>query len=646
VLVALLGASAAAMIASPPHSNAESSAPSTSTDRIVIGFDLPPFASSPFVRMSNAFGVRPPLRADIVMQLLYNGLYRYNDKLEAVPDLAARPCDIADDKVTITCTLVDATFHDGTSMTADDVAYTYEMARRDQQCRFGFGLCMADMIESAVALDPHTVQFTLTKPDATFLTLALPEVMIDSKAVVEAAYAPLAERASTLDPSAFEAQAALIAQQLKSASPNCDALLPGAEALLQSAGLGLLPRDQYRQGDGVFDPCLYGRDTAGLLMDVARSLRSTDHMDAVTNAYEALSFNQHPIGTGPWRFAGVENGTTGLFTAFEDYHFGPPATREIEVRPDRTPTGVVDGLRSGEIDWSTLEQDQYNQVSDAQGLSFAEYPEAQYNLLAYNLRPGMLFADPAPREAIALCIDKPATVDAATDGTGQVVYSPTSPISWAFEPDLRQPTRDVAAARAGLEAAGWSVGPDGIYVKNGQRLAADVYVRADVAERNRFMDLVAEQVLDCGIELNVVRADTQTVLDSLSTYPNIPLGTDQPFQATFLAFGQGFDPDDPSWSSRQITTAANPYGMNFMGYSNPTVDQLLDEGIATYDQRDRARIYRQFQNVLADDQPALFAWSDRVHDALDSRLRYTDGPINMGSRMWWWQPEKLTLAPN
>jgi len=82
-----------------------------------------------------------------------------------------------------------------------------------------------------------------------------------------------------------------------------------------------------------------------------------------------------------------------------------------------------------------------------------------------------------------------------------------------------------------------------------------------------------------------------------------------------------------------------------MGFADPEVDDLLAQGIATYEQRERARIYRQLQEVLAREQPVLFAWGNRTNEALNSNVHLTDGPINLGSRMWWWQLEKLSLAP-
>jgi peptide/nickel transport system substrate-binding protein len=256
----------------------------------------------------------------------------------------------------------------------------------------------------------------------------------------------------------------------------------------------------------------------------------------------------------------------------------------------------------------------------------------------------MLFADHALRAAVELCIDKPATVAAATGGNGDVIYSPTDPISWAFQPDLPHAQRDVGAARGMIEAAGWTTSSDGIYIRDDRRLSADVYVRSNDEQRTSFMDLVAAQVRDCGIEFNVIRADGEAVVRSVESWPHHLPGTNQQFQVLFIGLAHSYDPDDPMWASDQISSDENPNGLNFIGFDNDTVDQYLTEGVATYDQRERARIYRDLQRVLAEEQPALFAWGGRGQEAIDSRLRTTDGPLDLRTALWWWQLEKLVLS--
>lgn len=631
-----------------PQPSPSRAAPTQTADEIVIGLTVPPFAPSPFFTISNttAAGFRPPGgRPELATQLVYGSLYRYDDTLAPVPELAAEPCDVSADQLTITCRLVETTFHDGTPLTADDVAYTFELGRRHPECLWAFSECYGDVLESVSAVDARTVEFRLSAPDATFLTLVLPSVMIDSRAVIEAAYAPLAERAPTLDAVDYHQAADAIFAQFESDAPDCETPIADAEALLQAAGVAPLPRDQFIQADGAFDACMYAEWSAVLLDDIAWSLEATG-LDAIALAYQALSFNRAPIGTGPWKFVGVEDGTRATFEAFDGYHRGPPATRGIEIRVIRDWATAADAMRNGELHWLTIPiiaPEMHEELRDQADLQFATFPDSTFFMLAYNLREGRLFADRNLRTAVELCIDKPATVDAATGQTGDVLYSPIDPVSWAHHPDLPRPERDVDAARELIEASGWTLGDDGIYALNGRRLATDVFTRGDDAQRTRFMDLVAEQVRDCGIELTVIPADARTVLGPINEFPHIPGGYSEPFEAIFLGWSHNPDPHSELWHSRSITSEQQPRNANFMGFSNPLVDELLDQGIGTYDQRERARIYRELQELIAEERPVLFGWSARIHEALDGRLGLTDGELNLSSRQWFWQLEKLVL---
>lgn len=633
----------AACGAAPTPTPSPTASPTPTAETIVIALALPSFATSPFFHMSNGMGGFRPRSGPDFTQLIYNGLYRYDDTLSPVPDLAARPCDVAADQVTITCRLVETTFHNGTPMTADDVVFTYELGRRSPECLFArASVCFGEMLDTVRAVDTHTVEFVLTSPNVTFLTLVLPTVAIDSKAVVEEAYGRFSAHASSLVVADFRAVQDAIMVQLGSETPDCEAPMASAEALLTSAGVEPLSRDLFLDADGVLNSCMYADSTNTLLGNLADSLESSG-LEAIAIAYPALSFNRSPVGTGPWRFVSIEGGTKATLEAFEGYHFGPPATPRVEVRVVRDLDQVRAGLLSGELDWVPLPPDMYAGLKDAPDLQFPAFPDSTYFMLTYNLREGMLFADVALRTAVELCIDKTSTVESATDGTGDVIYSPIDPISWAYQPDLAPVERNVTEARRLIETAGWAEDEDGIYERDGVRLATEVYVRGDDAPRVAFMDLVAAQVRDCGIEFTVVPADLETVLFPLAEYPHVPAGHDTPFQALFIGWLHGYDPHDRLWSSSTVTSEEQPFEDNFMGFSDPEIDRLLEAGITTYDKRERARIYRTFQQELAQKRPVLFGWARRLHEALDARLGSTDGELNLASPQWFWQLEKLVL---
>jgi peptide/nickel transport system substrate-binding protein len=97
----------------------------------------------------------------------FNGLLRYDKDLTAQPDLAsAMPRRSADGKTVTVKVRDDVKFHDGSALTARDVAFTYN-AILDPDSASPMATPL-DTLESAKAIDGTTVQFTLNRPDPAF----------------------------------------------------------------------------------------------------------------------------------------------------------------------------------------------------------------------------------------------------------------------------------------------------------------------------------------------------------------------------------------------------------------------------------------------------------------------------------------------
>lgn len=99
--------------------------------------------------------------------IIQSTLVKYTSDLTFTNDLATH-YELSDDGLTWTFTIRDdATFTDGTKVTAEDVAFTLETAKSSQ------GSVDLTYMDRAVALDAHTVVITLSKPTSIFLnTLA------------------------------------------------------------------------------------------------------------------------------------------------------------------------------------------------------------------------------------------------------------------------------------------------------------------------------------------------------------------------------------------------------------------------------------------------------------------------------------------
>jgi ABC-type transport system substrate-binding protein len=581
---------------------------------------------------------------------LHAQVYRYNDQLEPVPDLATDLAEISEDGLTWTVTLRDnAFFSDGTNVTAEDVEFTYQLAD-SENCRFNPSVCLQDFLESVEATDERTVVFTLTQKYAPFATVNLPGIFIDSKAAIEASFQEFESKASAVDAAEVKALDDRIkAEQAKDPPGALAPMRAEIETILNAAGI-TLPNEADYTTEGTLDEEGYVGAEA-LLIDSLNISLTAEEIDAIAAVYPLLSGARAPVGAGPFKLDEFKPGQSLTYSANEQYHFGKPQISRMFLPIIKDEVAAGSALKAGQIDWKySISGDVYGTLENDPNLKFAEYPDFGYFGLQYNLREGRLFADKNLRQAVAYCIDKPQTVAAATDNQGVPIYSETPPASWAYNPDVPKFEKDVAKGKQLIESSGWTLGSDGVYEKGGEKLSTNVLVRAGRPDRIKFMQLLKEQVKECGIDITVQEADFGTVLTPMiDNYPHIPPGATEPFDAYFGGWSTSLDPDPYSiWHSSQATGPQEDGSIqnetyNYIGFNNPRVDELIEQGLEELDQAKRTEIYKEFQTILADEQPYLFAWSDIAREG----LRKTVGgdawtTDNMGTPTWFWEIEKIT----
>jgi len=568
------------------------------------------------------------------VSVVYDGLYRYDAHFGTVPDLADGPCHPQADPKVIRCRIISTTFHDGSPLTADDVAYTFQLL--SQETLGQGGAATGSSFSEARVVDPRTVEFVLSSPDPTFLSVVLATIPIVPRHAVEAAYADFVARAKDLTSADLTKLAATIDEETGRDPPVCTTRLDEFDALFTRLGARLY-REDFPQESGAFDACWY-MSFASTEISLAAAALADSGIQAVAQALMFLEPFRPPPGTGPYRLVSESANRVDL-EAWPGHHGGPPATKYLSF----VPAGAESDLETGALH---VLQNGYPSSQVSAGVRVASPLEMHYNALYLNVRPGRLFADQALRRALQLCIDLPRDVDASTGGGATAIYSPVLPGSWADDPDLPKPARDVGAGRQLIEAARWQVGADGIYARNGVRLAAEILVRADAWYRTKMADLIAQQARDCGMDLQTLPLEFEDLLAMLSQYPHNTPRTDRPFDLYLCGMSTSVDPGDnlALFSSTMVSDAAHPDGQNFVGFSDPAFDQLLDAGRATYDQAARARIYRQAQEELASQQPVIFLFAWRNDDDVAAAVATVDGPLDLTAPNWAWQPERLVVV--
>jgi ABC-type transport system substrate-binding protein len=582
--------------------------------------------------------------------VVYSALYRYDAAFSAVPDLADGPCLPQGDGTDIRCRLIETTFHDGTTLTADDVAYTYRLFSRPSFSGGPYGGSWTGSLTDVRIVDSRMVDFVLTSVDPTFLTTVLPTVPILPRHAVETAYAAFVAATTGLKAADLTKLAEAIDAETTRDPPVCTPRLDVAAALLARIGWPLY-REDFSRG-GTFDACTWMQAASWNIRQAATAIGAAG-LDAVASAYALLSIDHRPMGTGPYRFVS-EDANRIHMEAWPGYHRGPAATRYLDFVPAKgdgsdLANGSVDIYQEGNFESLGNLGPAFRATAASHGVRVGTQPEPGFYALQFNVRPGRLFGDVNLRRALQLCIDLPRDVDAATGGAATPVYGPVLPGTWAYDANLPKPARDTVAARQLIEAAGWTVGADGIYARDGVRLAAVIVVRGDAADRVKMADLIAAEARDCGMDLRSLPTSWDELQNTIFAYPHDIPGTKTPFDLYIGGWIIAADPDSGlgTFISSAITDAkhldTNVFS-NFIGFADPVLDRLVAAGKATYDQAERTSLYRQAQEELATQLPYLFLWAASGYDLVRSAVTTTNGPLDLTAPYWAWQPERMVVA--
>jgi ABC-type transport system substrate-binding protein len=582
---------------------------------------------------------------------LHNALYTLDESLTPQPDIAADLAEISEDGLTWTIKLREDVFFQptGEQVTAEDVVFTYELANSDN-CKFNPDACLAfvtvtpegseeavKVLQSVTALDDFTVEFQLADRYAPFSTVSLPSLWIDSKTATEAAFAEFQE--------SLGAVTAVDVDALIEAGIESETFVADAEALLSSAEFVIPDVALHQNDDGSLNEESYATALNTSLGELSTILNSSE-IDQIAAAYKLIETARMPVGTGLFTVTEFRPGQDITAVRNETYHWGPSTFDTLYMPIIKDDVAASAALAGGDIDWKySLTADGYEQLRENNNVKFALYPDFGYFNMQFNLREGRLFADKPVRQALAYCIDKEATVEAATDGQGVPIYADIPPASWAYNPDVKKYEYDVDMANQMLDEAGWTMGDDGVRVDaDGRRLETHILLRAGKPDRSKFMQLLADQAKDCGYNLTLEEADFGTVLLPGLEWPLIMAGQSEQWDAYFGGWGTSYDPDPYSlYHSNNIVTEDLPDTYNYIGFSNERADELIEAGLRELDQAKRAEIYQEFEAIMAEELPALWAWSDEERQGLNAALQSDvewDESV-MSTPTWFWELEKV-----
>lgn len=311
--------------------------------------------------------------------------------------------------------------------------------------------------------------------------------------------------------------------------------------------------------------------------------------------------SREPLGAGPYKLKEWVPGSSLTLKANDDYFEGRPYIDEVVVRviPDQS-TQFLE-LKAGNLDLMELTPQQYLFQTTGkdwdEGFAKYKYLSFGYTYLAYNMQ-SPFFRDVRVRRALAQAIDKDEIVKGVLHGLGVPAVGPYKPGTWPYNQKIRQYEFDPAKAKALLAQAGFSDHDgDGILDKDGRPFAFTILTNQGNSQRVKTATIVQSRLAALGIRVEIRTVEWAAFLKEF-----VDKGR---FDALILGWSIPQDPDifDIWHSSKAV-----PGGLNFIGYKNPRLDELLERGRRTLDQAKRKVFYDQVQEILHEDQPYCFLY--------------------------------------
>lgn len=318
-------------------------------------------------------------------------------------------------------------------------------------------------------------------------------------------------------------------------------------------------------------------------------------------------YNAKPVGTGPFKFSAWNRGqniTLVRNAAYFEKDLPYLDGIKFQMIPEAQNRTVA--LELGEADFIG---DFYTPKTDVPRLAKNEKLvqrrgstiPAIYFLMINTQSPAFKTAE--ARQALAFAIDRNRMVQQAAGGIGRPGRYPFGDgFKWlltdAADYEKLYP-RDVNKAKELLGKA--SVTPGKI------RLAYDAARPQMIAGGQ----IIRENLKEIGFDVELVPMERTVMVQKVFA--------DRDFDITMQSFVSSGDPAIGYHRLYQTNTTKNQF-TNATNYSNATVDDLLNKAAATANRDERAKLYKQMQEIVVKDMPSLVLFDDESVDTASKKL--------------------------
>ena len=331
------------------------------------------------------------------------------------------------------------------------------------------------------------------------------------------------------------------------------------------------------------------------------------------------SLNINAVGTGPYRIDTINRDNSGKIVSIKlvgsDFYLNKgPYIENMEVKFYDQKSDLLKGFSLREFSsFGLYSSDDVSVSKQDRGYNNYSINLPQYVAVFFNQKHSDVLADKSVRQALAYALDKKEINKAANFDAGTVIDSPILPGYLGFDPDIKKYGYDVKGANTILSQIGWAdQNNDGVKEKSDKTLTFNMVVLND-PQFIRTAQTIADEWIRIGVKINIEKADSASLDKDYISTRNYDI----------LLIGENVGSDSDPYSYWHSSQAAYP-GLNLANYTNGEVDKLLEEARQSSDTNVRIKDYTKFQEIMADDMPAIFLYQPVYIYKIYNKVRGVD----------------------
>ena len=313
-----------------------------------------------------------------------------------------------------------------------------------------------------------------------------------------------------------------------------------------------------------------------------------------------------PVGTGPWKFVEWKRDQHIRLEAFDGHWRGKPAFKNLVFRAIPEVATQVAELKTGGVDLiREVSADLMPDIKNHPQTAISTTPILRVHYVTLDMRVAP-FDKKAVRQAANYAIDKQAVIQKMMAGLGKQVATVVQPAAFGHDTSVQPFPYDPKKAKELLAQGGFPSG-------------TDITLHSSSVANRPIFEAIGQMLTEVGLRTTVKMWDPGPAWNKFFQSEG---------KATHGSYG--------TWGNYSVFDAdavlhplyhTEPGGWIGKHYARVEgLDKLIDEARSSIDQPKRKQVYARIQQMIREEAPSIFLWTQNDTLGLSKKVSYAARP--------------------